>query len=47
MRWAGHVAHMVEMKNKYKMLVRKRTERCRPLGRFKHKWDGNFRIDLR
>jgi hypothetical protein len=34
-RWMGHVAHMGEMTNAYKILVRK-SEGKRPLGRPKH-----------
>jgi hypothetical protein len=32
MRWAGHVAHLREMRNAYRMLVRK-PEGKKPIGR--------------
>jgi len=34
--WAGHVAHMGEMRNTYKILARK-PEGIKPLGRHRHK----------
>jgi len=37
MRWAGHVAHMGENRNTYRVLVRK-PEGRRPLGRPRHRW---------
>jgi hypothetical protein len=46
MRWAIHVAHMGEMRNAYKILVRKpkgkRTHR-----RSSHRWNNNIRMNLR
>jgi hypothetical protein len=45
MRWVGHVALMVEMRNAYKILVRK-PERKRPLGRSRHMWEDNIKMDL-
>ena len=36
-RWAGHVAHMGENRNTYRVLVRK-PEGRRPLGRPRHRW---------
>jgi hypothetical protein len=36
MRWAGHVAFMGEMRNEYKILVR-RPKEIRPLGRPTHR----------
>jgi hypothetical protein len=44
--WAGHVAHMVDMKNAYKILVRK-PEGKRPLRRAMGRWEDNIRMDLR
>jgi hypothetical protein len=41
MRWTGHVARMREKKNAYRLLMGKR-----PLGRPKHRWVNNIRIDL-
>jgi hypothetical protein len=48
MRWAGHVAHMGQKRNAYKILVGK-SERKRPLGRTRPRWDDNImsRMDLR
>jgi hypothetical protein len=45
MRWAGHVARMGE-KNAYRILVGK-PEGKRPLGRPRHRWEDNIRMDLR
>jgi hypothetical protein len=41
MRWAGHVARMVEKRNACRILVGK-SEGKRPLGRPRHRW-----VDLR
>jgi len=38
MRWAGHIAHMEDMRNAYKILVRK-PEGKRQLGRPRHRWE--------
>jgi hypothetical protein len=46
MRWAGHVAHMGEGRGVYMVLVG-RTEGKRPLGRPRHRWEGNIKMDLR
>jgi hypothetical protein len=43
LRWAGHVAHVGEMRNAYKTLVGKR-EGKKPLGRPRHRWEDNIRI---
>jgi hypothetical protein len=45
MRWAGHVARMVEKRNVYRLLVRK-LEGKRPLGRPRRKWMDNIKMDL-
>ena len=45
MRWAGHVAHMGEERGVYRVLVGK-PEGMRPLGRPRHRWVDNIRIDL-
>ena len=45
MRWAGHVARMVEEKGVYRFLVGKQEER-RQMGRPRHKWVDNIRMDL-
>jgi hypothetical protein len=45
MRWAGHVASMGKMGNAYKTLVAN-PEGRRPLGRPRHKWEDNIKMDL-
>jgi hypothetical protein len=42
MRWAGHVARIGEKRNAYRLLVGKR-----PLGRPRHTWVDNIKMDLR
>ena len=46
MRWAGHVARMVENRGVYRVLVRK-PEGKRPLGRPRRRWEDNIKMDLR
>ena len=46
MRWAGHVAHMAEGRGMHRVLVGK-SERKRPLGRPRRRWEGNIKMDLR
>ena len=46
MRWAGHVAHMERSRNAYRVFVGK-PERKRPLGRLRHRWEDNIKMDLR
>jgi hypothetical protein len=45
MRWAGHVARMGEDRGVYRMLVGKPEEK-RPLGRPRHRWEDNIKMDL-
>ena len=45
MRWAGHVARMGERTSLYRVLVGK-PEGKRPLGRPRHRWGGNIKMDL-
>ena len=45
MRWAGHVARMVEGRGVYRVLMGKREGR-RPLGRPRHRWENNIKMDL-
>jgi hypothetical protein len=45
MRWAGHVTRMVERRDVYRVLVGK-TEGKRPLGRPRHRWEDNIKMDL-
>jgi hypothetical protein len=46
MRWARHVARIVEQKNTCRILVGN-PEGKRPLGRPKHRWVENIKMDLR
>ena len=45
MRWAGHVARMVEGKGVYRVLLWK-PEGKRPLGRPRLRWVDNIRMEL-
>ena len=45
MRWVGHLAHMGKRRGIYRVLVRK-PEGKRPLGRHKHRWEDNIKMDL-
>jgi hypothetical protein len=42
MRWAGHMARMVEGRNVYRVLVGK-PEGKRPLGRPRHRWEDGIK----
>jgi hypothetical protein len=46
MEWVGHIARIGEMRNEYKILVRK-PKGIRPLGRNRRRWKGNIRMYLR
>jgi len=45
MRWVGHVAGMGEGRGVYRVLVGK-PEGKRPLGRPRHRWEDNIKMDL-
>jgi len=45
-RWAGHVARMGEGKGVHRVLVGK-PEGKRPMGRPRHRWEDNIKMDLR
>ena len=45
MRWVGHVVRMGEESGVYRVLVGK-PEGKRPLGRPRHRWVDNIRLDL-
>ena len=45
MRWVGHVARMGEERGLYGVLLGK-PEGRRPLGRPRHRWVDNIRMDL-
>ena len=46
LRWAGHIARMEQSRNAYRVLVGK-SEGKRPLGRPRHRWEDNIKMDLR
>jgi len=45
MRWAGHVAHIGKKRGVFRILGRK-TEGKRPLGRPRHRWEDNIKMNL-
>jgi hypothetical protein len=45
MRWVEHVARIGERRGIYRVLVWK-PEGKRPLGRCRHRWEDNTKIDL-
>jgi len=45
MRWAGRVARMGERRGVYRVLVGK-PEGKRPLGRARHRWGDNIKMDI-
>ena len=46
LRWAGYVARMEEGMSAFKMLTGKPTEKKKPLGRSRRRWEDNIRMDL-
>jgi hypothetical protein len=46
MIWAGHVAHVGEVRNVYKLLVRKSKEK-RHLGRPRLRWEDGIKMYLK
>jgi hypothetical protein len=44
-RWVGHVARMGERTGAYRVLVGK-PEGRKPLGRLRHRWEDNIKMDL-
>jgi hypothetical protein len=45
MRWVGHVTRMGEKRKAYRLLVGE-SEGKRPLGRPRHRWVDNIRMDI-
>jgi hypothetical protein len=45
MRWAGHVACVGARRGVYRVLMGKPEEE-RPLGRPRHRWEDNIKMDL-
>ena len=45
MGWAGRVARMGERRGVYRVLVEK-SEGKKPLGRPRHRWEDNIKVDL-
>ena len=46
LRWAGHVARMVEVRSAFKILTSTPAGK-KPLGRPRRRWEDNFRMDLK
>jgi hypothetical protein len=46
MRWAGHVAHMGERRNVYRVLMG-RPKGKRPIERPRRRWEDGIKMDLR
>ena len=46
MRWAEHIAHLEQSRNAYRVLVGKPEGKI-PLGRPRHRWEDNIKMDLR
>jgi hypothetical protein len=46
LKWAGHAGRMRKSKDAYRVLVGK-SERRRPLGRPRRRWEDNIKMDLR
>jgi len=46
MRWKGHITCMGDRRGPYRVLVRI-PERKKPLGRPRHRWEDNIKMDLR
>ena len=46
LRLAGHIAPMEQSRSAYRVLVGNPEEK-RPLGRSRHRWEGNMKMDLR
>ena len=46
LKWAGHVARMEEGRSAFKILTNKSTGK-RPLGKTRHRWEDNLRMDLK
>ena len=45
MRWAGHIARMVESRGVYRVMVGKPEGKI-PLGRPRLRWEDNIKMDL-
>ena len=46
LRWAGHVAHIQQSRNAYRVLLGKPGGK-RSLARPRHRWEDNIKMDLR
>ena len=46
LKWAGYVARMEEGRRPFKILIGILTGK-RPLGKAKHRWEGNIRMDIK
>ena len=45
MRWVGHIAHIGERRGIFQVLVGK-PEGKGPLGRLRHRWEDNIKMEL-
>ena len=46
LRWVGHVARMGERRDAFRVLVGKPEEK-KPVGRHRHRWEDNIKMDIR
>jgi hypothetical protein len=46
MKWAGHIANMGQKRHACRVLMGK-SEGTRPLGRPRHLWENNIKMDYR
>ena len=46
LRWAVHVAHIEQSRNAHRILIGE-PDRNRPLGRPRHRWEDNIKMDSR
>jgi hypothetical protein len=47
LRWVGYVAHMGERRGVYRVVVVGKPKGNKPLGKPRHKWKYNIKLDLR
>ena len=47
LRWVGNVARMEEGRSVLKILTGTPTEKKRPLGKPRRRWEDNFRMDIK
>jgi hypothetical protein len=47
MRWTGHVACLGKLKDANRIFKLGKPEGSRPLGRPRHRWEDNFKTDVK